>query len=323
MKDPKAVTAVLGGLVVMSVIVNIVTYRALVAHEHMGAQLGEENRHLASRVRLLEATERSTRPESAAQSSAAAAPDAPSTHAEQMRMIAWWEANRAKRVARIESRVATAPAMQEAYFEQMKAALPLHYAGLFQELALSPQQVARFEAVLSKRFWAISDLVATAEAQGLARGDPGFQALYGEAVRASEDDLRALLGDAGYRRYVKHEQEVSAQSLAETVNARVAAIGAPLTAASAAALKEVLMEHSGAKVGASGDWLLAIAYGGGPRTVAAEDVDWVGAKDALKDVLADSQMEVIERIARQAAARKHAREVNVALKAEAARMETP
>lgn len=241
------------------------------------------------------------------------------TKPEEAQLIARHEASKAKNAARILEQTIAAPEMQEAYFWQMKSALPVAYANLYHRLSLSPEQIRQFESILANRFQTVSDVELAARANGLTRNDAAYMKLYSEVIRPTEDQLVELLGDAGYRQYMLHEQRVPVQSLVESLSGKAAGIASPLSSEQMGLLSEILLANSNAEMGASGDWVRDSIGGRSASTVGPADIDWGTAMSQLATVLPEKQFKLLEGIAKEATAKKSASELNRQIRVQAIR----
>ena len=90
------------------------------------------------------------------------------------------------------------PELQLRKLEAKRAALAASYWPLWQSLALTPEQIARFAENVVKQESTNSDIVAAAQVNGLNYNDPVIVTFLKQARDDYEAAQRELLGAAGY-----------------------------------------------------------------------------------------------------------------------------
>jgi hypothetical protein len=88
--------------------------------------------------------------------------------------------------------------VRDLYEIAFRAKFDRDYRALFRKLALSPQQIDRFERRLFEDNMDKLDLHWTGEAQGLTKNDAALGAVRKEQEAALRIDLQAILGEDGY-----------------------------------------------------------------------------------------------------------------------------
>lgn len=114
--------------------------------------------------------------------------------------------------------------------EKYRAELAQKFWPLYRRLNLTPEQIARFEANRTASHQATTEVLSSAQAKGVAPGDSAVAKLAGEATLPFETELMALLGEEGYREYLRHNRASAGVALVKELVGALAWSAAPLSA---------------------------------------------------------------------------------------------
>jgi hypothetical protein len=197
------------------------------------------------------------------------------------------------------------PAMQKIMASSMKGMLDQRYAGLFRRLKLSPADLDRFKDLLVEKQASVLDVIRTAQSQGLNLAESAGD-LRGvtEKIQAQVDDnIRALLGNEGFRQYQEFNQNIASYSLLDQIERRLSYTGTPLQPAQYDQLLRVLTTSS---LSTSREGGTAAFVSGGPGSVffAAGHPGTAGMQSSITDtpigsaqtVLTSAQLEVLTQL---------------------------
>lgn len=139
------------------------------------------------------------------------------------------------------------PEMREMIRTQQKSALNLMYGGLFKELNLSPEQKDKFnELLLDQQMKAIEMSQGMFGQESAKAGDAGAaergQALV-DAKKASEAEIKALLGDAKFAQYEEYQKNVAEHMQLDQLRTQLAQQNLPLEDTQSAQLLAMMKEE--------------------------------------------------------------------------------
>jgi hypothetical protein len=134
------------------------------------------------------------------------------------------------------------PEVQALMSIQQKAAIDARYASLFKSLSLSPEQADKVKSLLADRQSTMQDVMTAAREQGInPRTDPeGFKKLVADAQTEVNNNLKAVLGDAGFNQLANYEQTLPQRNLVNQLQQRLSYTDTPLSQAQADQLVQVL-----------------------------------------------------------------------------------
>ena len=125
----------------------------------------------------------------------------------------------------------------------MKTQIERRYAGLFDHLNLSAEQLAHFKDLLVQRQSAPMDILTAANDQGVT--DPqDFQKLVASTQTDIDSQIKATLGDAAYSQFQDFQQTQAARGTINQLQASLSNTTAPLTPAQADQMTQVLAQTS-------------------------------------------------------------------------------
>jgi RNA polymerase sigma factor (sigma-70 family) len=130
--------------------------------------------------------------------------------------------------------------------QQYALSISQQYGPLYRSLQLSPEVVARFEALMVERQQAQTDIFAAARAQGVSLEDPVFRKLHDPSRDEIEGRLKGLLGAEGYAAFKEYSTggRGSARSAANNLAASTYYTNAPLTGQQADQLVELIATNT-------------------------------------------------------------------------------
>jgi hypothetical protein len=125
---------------------------------------------------------------------------------------------------------------------RLKVAVAMIYADFLRTLRLPPQQMAALKEAMINGWLMSQDMQNLAKAQGIdEKTDPaGYAALKAKIRATNDDEIRAIIGDAGLARYREFPQTASQRMTTDILQASLSYTDAPLTETQAAQMNEVL-----------------------------------------------------------------------------------
>ncbi|HUJ42379.1 MAG TPA: hypothetical protein VLW52_02110 [Opitutaceae bacterium] len=200
---------------------------------------------------------------------------------------------------------------------QQKAQINARYAGLFRQLALSPDKLAQFKSLLADKLSTPIDVLAAASQQGIdpVRNPEEFRQLNQNAQAELDEKIKDLLEPAGYSQYQTYLQMEPQRAVVNQLQQALSYSDTPLTAAQADRLVQILAETSpasgaGATAGASVGYFsragananVTIALGPPPPDGAAIFGGSQITDDAItrvQGILATAQIQALQEIQQQ------------------------
>jgi hypothetical protein len=211
----------------------------------------------------------------------------------------------------------TNPEVQALRAVQQKAQLDQRYAGLFQQLDLSPEKLEQFKTLLAERQATAMDVMSAAREQGIdprRNADP-FRQLMATAQGAVADDIKALIGDAAYAEYQAYEQTAAERNTVSQLERRLSYSDTPLTPAQASQLVQILASASPASTAATNADFPMPAMGGrggrggpGSGESAAAPITPEAVAQASA-VLSAAQVNALQQLQQQQQARQQLRQM--------------
>jgi hypothetical protein len=187
------------------------------------------------------------------------------------------------------------PGYGKAYLEQFRAGLGLRFGPLYRSLGLTPEQVAKFEAVLTEGQQGVVDVWTLASVQGLPQSDASSTAtavarLTSGPLTAMESGLKELLGEAGFARYEQFEKTGGSRELIMALAGGLYYSDTPLTGPQGEALAGVIMANT-KTVGTP------MASDGQKPMFSLEQVtDWAAVGKLVPGVLSPAQAAAFQRL---------------------------
>jgi uncharacterized Zn-binding protein involved in type VI secretion len=137
------------------------------------------------------------------------------------------------------------PAMQQQTLLQARARLDGQYGSLFKQLDLAPDRLEQFKSLLVEKEMAGFDGMTAAHQQGVdASTDPrGFFIAVGNAQKAVDGQIAALLGSAGYGDYQQYEASVPARNTLNSLRQSLSYTATPLTDDQSARVTSLLAQY--------------------------------------------------------------------------------
>ena len=134
--------------------------------------------------------------------------------------------------------------------EQYRYSLGLRYGPLYRALNLAPDQIAVFEGALTEARQSAVDIWTSAETLGVGAAvgnTPTATSLVRmttASAAATQEKLKALLGEAGYQRYQQFESSGPARDTVKALAGAVYSSGMPLSAVQGETLAQVLTANT-------------------------------------------------------------------------------
>lgn len=191
------------------------------------------------------------------------------------------------------------PEIQKLMAIQQRGALDGHFAALFKNLNLSPEQLEKFKSLLVEKQTAIADVMAAARAQGLdPRSDPQkFRELIADTQADVETNIKATLGDAAYAQYQQYQQTAPQRNTVSQLEQSLSYTSTPLTSAQSEQLVQILASNSPANSNANNNRAavaasFGVGFGGnGPATQITD-----AAIQQAQSVLSASQVQTLQQL---------------------------
>lgn len=176
----------------------------------------------------------------------------------------------------------------------------LHYSALHKALNLSAAQLESFEKIMEERYWALADVTASALTQDLSRFDRAFLDLRRQALDPTEEKLRALLGEPGYRVYTDYEVNSAGRALAGQLNGELSLVGVPLSPEQLSELSQVLTRQAAETSTPAQSWMDASLLGDSPARLSVTTVNWDNVVKEMPKFLSTEQVQALNSIYAQA-----------------------
>lgn len=134
------------------------------------------------------------------------------------------------------------PEVQKLMAVQQKAGLDGHYASLFKQLNLSPDDLEKFKNLLVEKQAAVMDVMAAARAEGLNGRESRDQIrqLVQQAQGEVDTAIRTTLGEAAYGQYQNYEATVPQRNVVDQLGQRLSYSTQPLTDTQSNQLVQIL-----------------------------------------------------------------------------------
>lgn len=188
------------------------------------------------------------------------------------------------------------PEVQRLLATQQRGALDARYAALFKHLNLSPEQLEQFKNLLVEKRTAVADVMAAARSQGLTGREnrDELRALVQNAQNEVDNNIRSLIGEAGFAQYQNFEQTQPQRAVVSQLEQRLSYSGTPLTGPQSEQLVQVLAANTEAnnpKAPAARTPAGRIGFGG---SSGAQITDQAVAQAAT--VLAPAQVQALQQL---------------------------
>jgi RNA polymerase sigma factor (sigma-70 family) len=137
----------------------------------------------------------------------------------------------------------TNPELQRTRLEVDRLGMGLRFSQLYRNLNLTPDQIARFEARWVESRQEGADILAAARANGIAPDDPALRTLANQGKEKFENDMRAILGEAGYADFQRYERTYGAREMVTAMQGNLAFSDAPLTREQVNRLTQIIADQ--------------------------------------------------------------------------------
>lgn len=211
-------------------------------------------------------------------------------------------AEEAKARAAVQEKIALSPDVQKLRFDAFRANIHLRYGALHKALRLSPDDIVRFGKILEEKFWAISDVTASARTQNIARSDPAFQSMKEAALAPVDARFKSLLGEDGFSRLRNYEAAGDVHDLVEGIYGKVALASTPLSPEQSLEVMKIFAQNRLAAPHGSSTWLENQIIGRSPRaSIDLGDIHWDNVLPQLRALLSPDQLAALNVIYLQTA----------------------
>ncbi len=168
--------------------------------------------------------------------------------------------------------------------EKYRAGLGLQYGPLYQRLRLTPEQIAKFEANRTEFQLVTQEVFSAAVAKGVSIATPGIMGIAQEPVVRLEQELKAMLGEAGYAHYTNYKRAESGLEVVTTVAGNLYRTDTPLTAQQGEQLTQAVVSAT-----------RAVPTAPGSKAVRHE-TDWAAVAAQAQGALTPSQVRVLNAV---------------------------
>jgi hypothetical protein len=136
------------------------------------------------------------------------------------------------------------PDLRALFKQSFKANLAPSYQSMYASAHLSPEQIDRFEELMTEAEQDRLDLQAAAKTQGLATNDPTLAKTRQQAEEKLQSAQREILGDTGYQELERWNRQRPLRGFTSLLANLVAPSGEPLTAPQCDQLLDILSRTS-------------------------------------------------------------------------------
>jgi len=168
------------------------------------------------------------------------------------------------------------PKLQALYLRSNRAKTQTTFSPLYRQLQLTPAQTASFEEIIAQRDERLQDIVPTAKGLGLKLDDPAIRKFINDTNVEFHAQMRSLLGDAPYLKFVEYERTVSVRQIVSHIAGAATLADAALSPAQTERIVGIIAGTSSRY--AQGGW--------------AEDIDWEIVDAQAQTILTPKQFEV-------------------------------
>jgi hypothetical protein len=126
------------------------------------------------------------------------------------------------------------------------------YAPLFRILALTPEQILKFEDNVMRLREGQMDLASTIALKGLAQHDPAVETIGAQQQSDYESAQKDLLGEAGYQQLKTYDEDWPARSVVSNIVGGATVAGLPLTTDQTKQLTDLVVQASRTSTKAQG-----------------------------------------------------------------------
>lgn len=146
------------------------------------------------------------------------------------------------------------PQAQKLMQQQQKLALDGRFAPLFKALNLSPASLEQLKSLLLEKQAVMPDVMAAAREQGVdPRSNPQeFRKMVAAAQADIDGSIKSLLGDEGFAAYQQYQQTLPQRSVVNQLQQSLSYTNAPLSAAQADQLVQILASTAPQSAAGSG-----------------------------------------------------------------------
>jgi hypothetical protein len=138
----------------------------------------------------------------------------------------------------------TNPSLRALFRQSFRANLGLQFQPFYDRAHLSPEQIEKFESLMTDAEQDKIDLRAAAKTQGLATNDPSLAKMRQQAYEKLQSAQKEILGDAGYQELQRYDRLQPLLGFTTSFGSLVAQTGNPLTASQCDLLLDVLSNAS-------------------------------------------------------------------------------
>jgi hypothetical protein len=129
---------------------------------------------------------------------------------------------------------------QEQRARDYRSRLVAEYAPFYLKIGLSPEQIDRFETILTDHWQSMEDISAVTKAKELDDQDQSIAKLREQATTSLRQAETELLSEDGYRQLQEYERTLPVRALTASLAERLYYTDAPLNGAQAERLTQIL-----------------------------------------------------------------------------------
>lgn len=183
------------------------------------------------------------------------------------------------------------PAYAVNYVARNKAGWGLNYGQLYRDLNLSAEQIEKFEAAKTEFTQNVAESWTVSAANGLSINDSAVTRLTTEPFNIQRSRLVAVLGDAGFARYVQYDNDKPFRAFVASFAGEIYYSDNPLSAARGASLTEIVKAQTETKKIPLKDE--------GPNTIytLTKETNWAEVIAQARSLLSANQLVTLEHLA--------------------------
>jgi hypothetical protein len=191
------------------------------------------------------------------------------------------------------------PAYAHTYLEKYRTSLGLRYGPFYRTLALSPDQIAKFETALMESEQGMVDIWAAASSQGLltdggSATSTSVARMTSGPIMTAQETLKAMLGENGFEKYQQFNKTRPARDFVTSLAGSLYYSESPLTAQQGDALTEIVKTNTKALN------IPMVSDGKSPLFIQTNLTDWEAVSAQAQAFLSPSQLATLRSLGEQA-----------------------
>jgi len=136
------------------------------------------------------------------------------------------------------------PALRRLFQQSFRANLGLRFRPFYNVAQLSPEEIDKFEALMTEAEQDKLDLPASAKTQGLGANDPALKKMWQQNDEKLQNTQKEILGEAGYQELQRYNRQEPLLYFNTMLAFLASETSTPLTASQCEKLQKVLSDAS-------------------------------------------------------------------------------